>query len=66
VGAGIIGPAVEIAISSTGAFSYTHPDVAGVALWLPGIYLNAALAAHLMDRCLIGREQRTAPTLATA
>ncbi len=55
IGAAIVGPLVEIGISSTGAFSYAHPDVAGVALWLPGIYLNAAVASHLMDRHLLAR-----------
>ncbi len=55
VGAGLIGPAVEIFISSTGAFTYGHPDVFGVAYWLPGIYINAAMGAHFMDRWLIGR-----------
>lgn len=55
IGAAIVGPAVEIAISSTGAFTYAHPDVAGVALWLPGIYLNAAVASHLLDRHLLSR-----------
>lgn len=55
IGAAVAGPLVEIGISSTGAFSYAHPDVAGVALWLPGIYLNAAVASHLMDRHLLAR-----------
>ncbi len=45
VGAALLGPAVEIYISSTGAFSYVHPDVFGVAYWLPGIYVNAPSAA---------------------
>src|SRR5258706_10867204 len=56
LGTAAIGPLVEIVISSTGAFTYAHPDVAGVALWLPGIYLNAAAASHLMDRHLMARE----------
>jgi hypothetical protein len=57
LGTAIIGPLVEVAISSTGAFSYTHPDVWGVAIWLPGIYLNAGVASHLLDRWLLGRRQ---------
>lgn len=48
----IIGPLVEIGISSTGAFSHASHELFGVALWLPGIYLNAAAASHLLDRRL--------------
>lgn len=55
IGTAIAGPAVEAIISSTGAFHYAHPDVAGVAIWLPGIYLNAATASHLLDRHLTRR-----------
>jgi hypothetical protein len=55
VGAAVAGPAVEIALSSAGAFHYAHPDVLGVAIWLPGIYLNAGAASHLLDRWLLGR-----------
>jgi hypothetical protein len=32
----------EAALTSTGAFTYRHPDVLGVAYWLPALYLNAA------------------------
>jgi hypothetical protein len=52
IGTAVVGPAVEALISSTGAFHYAHPDFAGVVLWLPGIYLNAATASHLLDRHL--------------
>src|SRR5580704_15914898 len=31
------GCAVEVALSRAGLFSHTHPDVLGVALWLPWI-----------------------------
>jgi hypothetical protein len=56
VGTALISPGVEAALSSAGAFHYHRPDVAGVALWLPGIYLNAAVASHLIDRWLVARE----------
>ena len=36
------GTAYEAWWSSTGAFSYSQPDVAGVPMWLPGLYLNGA------------------------
>ena len=53
LGAAIVGPLVEMAISSTGAFTHAHNDIFGVPLWLPGIYLNAAAASHLLDRRLL-------------
>ena len=55
LGTAAIGPVVEMLISATGAFSYTTPDFLGVAAWLPGIYLNAGAAAHLLDRRLLAR-----------
>jgi hypothetical protein len=42
IASAITGPLVEATISSCGLFSYTHPDFAGVARWLPGIYLYVA------------------------
>jgi hypothetical protein len=32
----------EAGLTSTGAFSYRHPNAFGVAYWLPALYLNAA------------------------
>lgn len=32
----------EAGLTFTGAFSYRHPNVLGVAFWLPALYLNAA------------------------
>ena len=32
----------EAGLTSTGAFSYRHPNLFGVAFWLPALYLNAA------------------------
>ena len=57
LGAAIAGPAAEIAISHSGAFAYAHPDLFGVPIWLPGIYLNVGLASHLIDRHLQGRQR---------
>jgi hypothetical protein len=50
LGAAMVGPIVEMAISSTGAFTHAHDDVLGVPLWVAGIYLNAGAASHLLDR----------------
>jgi hypothetical protein len=53
----IAGTVFEMALSSTGAFKYRHPDVFGVPLWLPGLYAHAAgfglaLARSLRPRTL--------------
>ena len=55
LGAAAVGPVIEMTLSASGAFAYAHPDVGGVALWLPGIYLNAGAASHLLDRHLLAR-----------
>lgn len=39
------GCAFEAWLSSTGAFTYSFPDVAGLPIWLPGLYLQGAPAA---------------------
>lgn len=57
LGAGLMGPAAEALISSTGTFHYTFPDVMGVPVWLPALYLNAARASHVVDRWLMARER---------
>jgi hypothetical protein len=41
--AAIAGPAVEAALSASGAFEYRHPDFAGIPLWLPGLWANGGL-----------------------
>jgi hypothetical protein len=37
------GTLFESLLSSTGAFDYTEPDFLGVPIWLPALYLHAAL-----------------------
>lgn len=44
------GTAFEAALSSTGAFWYTRPDLAGVPVWLPGIYLHGAFISRAVLR----------------
>ncbi|MGH7285530.1 MAG: hypothetical protein ACRELY_28750 [Polyangiaceae bacterium] len=49
-----LGPLVEAAISSTGAFTYDHPDFMLVARWLPGIYLHVAPISARLEALLPG------------
>jgi hypothetical protein len=46
------GCAVEIVLSRAGLFSHTHPDVLGVALWLPCIYVAASVGVGNVGRWL--------------
>lgn len=39
--AAVLGPAGEAILSAAGAFSYTHPDLIGIPLWLPALWANA-------------------------
>lgn len=49
------GTAFEAALSSTGAFWYTQPEMFGVPVWLPGLYLHGAFVARaVMRRWLVG------------
>lgn len=49
------GCVVEIVLSRAGLFSHTHPDVLGVALWLPWIYVAASVGVGNMGRWLSSR-----------
>lgn len=51
-GLAIGGTAFEMALSSTGAFSYTYPDIGGVPLWLPGLYMHGAPLAMALVRAI--------------
>jgi hypothetical protein len=46
----LVGPAYEVWFTAQGAFFYAHPDVLGIALWLPGLYLHAAPFIGALDR----------------
>ncbi len=48
----IMGPLTEATLSHCGLFAYTHPDFAGVARWLPGIYLFVAPVAARFEALL--------------
>jgi hypothetical protein len=52
LGSAIMGPLVEATLSWCGLFSYTHPDFAGIARWLPGIYLYVAPIAARIEALL--------------
>ncbi len=48
------GTIFEALLASTGTFHYRHPDLWGVPLWLPGIYLHATpLLRAVLRRWLI-------------
>jgi hypothetical protein len=51
------GCAVEIVLSRAGLFSHTHPDVLGVALWLPWIYVAASVGVGNVGRWLCRDEE---------
>lgn len=42
----------EIGLSSTGAFVYRFPDMFGVPLWLPGLYMHGAALGLAIARAL--------------
>ncbi len=46
------GCATEVVLSRAGLFRHTHPDVLGVALWLPWIYVAAAVGLGNVGRWL--------------
>lgn len=51
----VAGTGFEAALSSTGAFWYTRPELLGVPVWLPGLYLHGAFVARaVMRRWLVG------------
>lgn len=41
----LAGTLIEAVVSSTGFFAYVRPDVLGVPMWLPALYLAGAPAA---------------------
>jgi hypothetical protein len=47
------GVAVEVTLSRAGLFSHTHPDVLGVALWLPWLYVAASVGVGNIGRWLV-------------
>ncbi len=46
----IVGCGVEASLVAAGKFRYTQPDMLGVALWLPALYMNASVAVGNLGR----------------
>lgn len=44
IGAAVIGPSFEIGLTHAGGFRHMHPDLWGIPMWLPGLYLAAAFS----------------------
>ncbi|MEO7331084.1 MAG: hypothetical protein ABI193_21085 [Minicystis sp.] len=51
----IIGFAMEVVLSRAGLFRHTHPDVLGIAVWLPCIYVAASVGVGNLGRALAPR-----------
>jgi hypothetical protein len=48
----VVGCGVEVVLTRAGVFQHTHPDVLGVALWLPWIYVAASVGMGNLGRSL--------------
>ena len=46
----VAGPLVEAALSAMGGFSYRRPDLLGVPIWLPALYLHVSPLTRQIDR----------------
>ena len=46
------GTLFEIGLTGTGAFVYRFPDVLGVPMWLPGLYMHAAALGLAIARAI--------------
>lgn len=44
VATAVVGPLVEAALVHAGFFAYRAPDMLGVAMWLPALYLSGSIA----------------------
>ena len=45
-----VGPVVEIGLIKAHLYAYTHPDVAGIPLWIPQVYFAGAPAVGALGR----------------
>jgi hypothetical protein len=55
-GTAVAGVAVEVTLAGAGLFRYLHPEVAGVATWLPWIYVTASPAMGNVGRYWAGSD----------
>ena len=58
--AAVLGPAGEAILSAAGAFSYTHPDLFGIPLWLPALWANAGFLIRRVITLLASPGRRAA------
>lgn len=59
LGCGLAGISVEGVLTSAGAFAHARPELFGVPLWLPLLYLWAGLFGAALDRFLLTAVART-------
>jgi hypothetical protein len=56
--AAVLGPAGEAILSAAGAFSYAHPDLIGIPLWLPALWANAGFLIRRLMMLLASPRRR--------
>jgi hypothetical protein len=59
VGAAVVGFVVEATLVALGTFRYTQPDVLGIPLWLPGLYLASGPSVGQLARRVLDDSQAT-------
>jgi hypothetical protein len=60
------GTSAEAILSAAGTFAYANPDVLGVPIWLPGLYLHGAPLALALSRALAEPRATRLPAAAPA
>jgi hypothetical protein len=55
-GTAIMGCAIEVVLSGAGFFHHEHPDLLGIAMWLPWIYVAASVGLGNVGRWLASRD----------
>jgi Protein of unknown function (DUF2878) len=64
--AAVLGPAGEAVMSALGGFDYLDPDVAGIPLWLPGLWANGGFLIRRLIVPLAVPPTARAPVLTPA
>ena len=57
------GPLVEATVSATGGFFYRRPDLLGVPIWLPALYLHVSLFTRQIDLLIRSKDVAAAEIL---
>jgi hypothetical protein len=55
----IVGPLVEIALVSRGAFTHNQPDFLGIPMWLPVLYAGGAFAFGVVGKQIVAFVERS-------